>query len=158
ADSDKPSSPDLDRVIERCLAKNPAQRFHSARDLAFALRSLSSSHSVGQKLIARPTRINSDWIAAIVAIAVITVGTTFYYFHNQTKAIDSLAVLPFVDVGGGEDADWLSDGITESLIDSLFQVPGIKVMSRNAVFRYKGKETDAREVARQLGVRAVLTG
>ena len=67
-------------------------------------------------------------------------------------------MLPFVNAGGGGDADWLSDGITESLIDSLAQVPSLKVMSRNAVFRYKGKEMDAREAARQLGVRAVLSG
>jgi len=158
ADSGKPSSPDLDRLIERCLAKNPAQRFHSARDLAFALRSLSSSQTVGQKPVASSAPIKYGWLAAITLLTLAALGTTFYYFHNQTKAIDSLAVLPFVDVGGGQDADWLGDGITESLIDSLFQVPGIKVMSRNTVFRYKGKETDAREVARQLGVRAVLTG
>jgi eukaryotic-like serine/threonine-protein kinase len=57
ADSGKPSSPDLDRIIERCLAKIPAQRFHSARDLAFALRSLSSSSAAVHKPVASPARI-----------------------------------------------------------------------------------------------------
>jgi len=83
----------------------------------------------------------------------------FYLWRNRASGnIDSLAVLPFANAGGGADADWLSDGITESLIDSLVQLPSLKVMSRNAVFRYKGEETDAREAARQLGVRAILTG
>ena len=146
-------------MIERCLAKNPEQRFHSAHDLAFALRSLSSSTGMQAQGIA-PSRIARGRVAAgIAALVLILAAAGFYFWSNRaSRNIDSLAVLPFVNAGGGADADWLSDGITESLIDSLVQVPSLKVMSRNAVFRYKGKDTDAREAARQLGVRAVLTG
>ncbi|HTW64149.1 MAG TPA: hypothetical protein VME17_06015 [Bryobacteraceae bacterium] len=61
-------------------------------------------------------------------------------------------------MSGSADADWLSDGITESLIDSLSELPNLKVMSRSAVFRYKGKDADPRAIGRELGVRAVLTG
>ena len=61
-------------------------------------------------------------------------------------------------MGGNAEADYLSDGITESLIDSLSQLPNLKVMSRSAVFRYKGKDSDPRSVGHDLGVRAVLTG
>ncbi len=159
ADSGHSSSPDLDRVIERCLAKNPAQRFHSAHDLAFALRSLSSSTGMPAQGSA-PARIGRvRVVAGIAALVLIAAAAGLYLWRNRaSRNIDSLAVLPFVNGGGGGDADWLSDGITESLIDSLAQVPSLKVMSRNAVFRYKGKETDAREAARQLGVRAVLSG
>jgi serine/threonine-protein kinase len=159
ADSGHSSSPELDRVIERCLAKNPAQRFHSAHDLAFALRSLSSS--TGQPGPVAPQLLNRrvPMVTAIVALVLILAAAGFYFSRSRAGAkIDSLAVLPFVNTSGSPDADWLSDGITESLIDNLIQVPSLKVMSRNAVFRYKGKETDAREAARQLGVRAVLTG
>src|SRR5258708_37201823 len=83
----------------------------------------------------------------------------FFYWRNRAgQPLDSLAVLPFVNVGGSADADYLSDGITDSLIDSLSQLPNLKVMSRSAVFRYKGKETDVKTAGRELGVRAVLTG
>jgi TolB-like protein/Flp pilus assembly protein TadD len=69
-----------------------------------------------------------------------------------------VAVLPFVNAGNSPDTEYLSDGITESLMDSLSELPNLKVMSHSAVFRYKGKEADARAVGRELGVRAVLTG
>ena len=159
AESGISTPPDLDRVVERCLAKSPAQRFHSAHDLAFALGSLSSSAGEHKPATA-PIAINRVGIrAAIAALVVILAGAGFYFWRSRAGGnIDSLAVLPFVNAGGSEDAEWLSDGITESLIHNLFEVPNLKVMSRNAVFRYKGKETDVREAARELGVRAVLTG
>src|SRR5262249_52236833 len=82
--------------------------------------------------------------------------TYFGFFGGQ--AIDSLAVLPFINVGANPDAEYLSDGVTDGLINRLSQLPRLKVMSRNSVFRYKGKETDAQQVGKALGVRAVLTG
>jgi TolB-like protein/tetratricopeptide (TPR) repeat protein len=159
ADAGKPSSPELERIIERCLAKNPAHRFHSAHDLAFALRSLSSSSSVPVAR-ATPVRAARRWIGAAIAVVLLIAAAAGFFFWRSRGGgiIDSLAVLPFVNGGGGEEADWLGDGITESLITGLAHVPGVKVMSRNAVARYKGKETDAREAAGQLSVRAIVTG
>ena len=72
--------------------------------------------------------------------------------------IDSVAVLPFVNASGNPDSEYLSDGITESLINSLSTLPHLKVMSRDSAFMYKGKDTDARTVGQALGVRAVLKG
>ncbi|HYL98620.1 MAG TPA: hypothetical protein VEZ90_06675 [Blastocatellia bacterium] len=69
-----------------------------------------------------------------------------------------LAVLPFVNGSADANAEYLSDGITESLINTLSQLPNLKVMSRDSAFRYKGKETDAETVGRELGVRTVLKG
>ena len=86
------------------------------------------------------------------------VPAAVYFSVGRESAIDSLAVLPFVNVGANPDAEYLSDGITDSLINGLSQLPKLKVMSRNSVFRYKGKETDAQAAGNTLGVRAVLTG
>jgi eukaryotic-like serine/threonine-protein kinase len=156
ADSGKPSAPEFDRVIERCLEKNPAQRFHSAHDLAFALRSLSTM--AGERTA--PPRLKRRMVAvSMMAAILILAGAGFYYWNSRAEqSIDSLAVLPFVNSSGSPDADYLSDGITESLMDSLSELPNLKVMSQSAVFRYKGKDADARAVGRELGVRAVLTG
>src|SRR4029077_15837143 len=72
--------------------------------------------------------------------------------------IDSIAVLPFTNVGGDANTDYLSDGITESLIGSLAHVPELKVKSRNSVFRYKGKDVDMQKVGNDLGVSALVSG
>jgi serine/threonine-protein kinase len=91
---------------------------------------------------------------------VLTVATLFYlfYFPASDKALDSIAVLPVVNAANDPETEYLSDGITESLINSLSQFPQLRVVARTTAFRYKGKEIDPRQVGRELGVRAVLTG
>jgi TolB-like protein/Tfp pilus assembly protein PilF len=77
---------------------------------------------------------------------------------RPSHVIDSLAVLPFENAAADPETEYLSDGITESLINSLSQLSGIRVMARSTVFRYKGRETDPRSIGRKLNVEAVLTG
>ena len=98
-------------------------------------------------------------IAAVVVVAVLAGASWFYWSRmGRGETIDSLAVLPFVNASGEPNSEYLSDGITESLIDSLSQLPHLKVMSRDSAFMFKGKQTDARTVGNALGVRAVLEG
>ncbi len=78
--------------------------------------------------------------------------------RSAGKAIDSIAVLPLVNTSPDPEMEYLSDGITESIINALSQLPKLRVVARSTVFRYKGHEVDPREVGQQLGVRAVLTG
>ena len=83
----------------------------------------------------------------------------FYITRSEQKApIDSIAVLPFANESADPNTEYLSDGITESLINNLSQSRSLKVMSRNSVFRYKGQQPDPKLVGRELGVRAVMTG
>ncbi len=96
--------------------------------------------------------------ALLVLAILIIAGAAILYFVRGGKAIDSVAVLPFVNASTDPDTEYLSDGITESLINSLSQLSRIKVIARSSVFRYKGRETDPRAVGRELGVQAVLTG
>src|SRR5205807_7546099 len=97
-------------------------------------------------------------VAAIVLVIVLVGAGWFYGFRGRGETIDSVAVLPFVNASGDPNSEYLSDGITESLINSLSQLPHLKVMSRDSAFRYKGKETDAQTVGRALGVRAIFKG
>jgi TolB-like protein/Tfp pilus assembly protein PilF len=94
----------------------------------------------------------------IAALVILAAAGLFYWRNHTARSIDSIAILPFANMGGNADADYLSDGITESLTDSLSELPNLKVMSKSAVSRYKGKEPDVPAVGRALGVRAVLTG
>ena len=110
------------------------------------------------------TRLKRNRTAAIVIVAVIiaaVVVASYFYFTHVSKsgmAIDSIAVLPFVNASGDPNTEYISDGITESIINSLSQLPSLGVIARNSAFRYKGKDTDAPTVGRELKVRSVLTG
>ena len=98
-------------------------------------------------------------IAAVALLAALAAAGWFYRVASQGgETIDSVAVLPFVNASGDPNAEYLSDGITESLINSLSQLPNLKVMSRDTAFRFKGKETDPQTVGRELGVRAIFKG
>jgi TolB-like protein/DNA-binding winged helix-turn-helix (wHTH) protein/Flp pilus assembly protein TadD len=99
------------------------------------------------------------WVvpAATVIIALAAVAY-FFYPRGSGETIDSVAVLPFVNESGDPDAEYLSDGISESLINNLSQLSGVKVIARNSSFKYKGKEVDPQEVALSLGVQTILMG
>jgi eukaryotic-like serine/threonine-protein kinase len=98
-------------------------------------------------------------IGAVGLLVLLGAGGWFYRSSGRGgETIDSMVVLPFVNASGDPNSEYLSDGITESLINSLSQLPHLKVMSRDSAFMFKGKDTDAQTVGRQLGVRAVLKG
>jgi serine/threonine-protein kinase len=98
-------------------------------------------------------------LIAAAAIAVVAIaGFLGYRYLAQSKQIDSIAVMPFVNESGQPDTEYLSDGMAESLMSSLAQLPGLNVKSRSSVFRYKGKDTDVITIGKELGVQAVLNG
>jgi serine/threonine protein kinase/tetratricopeptide (TPR) repeat protein len=100
------------------------------------------------------------WIAAagVVLVAMVAAGVWYWRPSSSTSQIESVAVIPFAYSGSNADTDFLSDGLTQSLIDSLAHLPHLKVKSRNSVFRYKGKELDVQKVGKELTVDALLTG
>jgi TolB-like protein/DNA-binding winged helix-turn-helix (wHTH) protein/Tfp pilus assembly protein PilF len=96
--------------------------------------------------------------ALVVATAAVALAYFTKYFGGRPEAITSIAVLPFVNEGADPDTEYLSDGLSESLINSLSQLPSLKVIARSSAFRYKGKDADPQEVAAALGVQAILVG
>lgn len=96
-------------------------------------------------------------LAALVFVT-LAAGSYFAFFSKRSQAISSVAVLPFANQSGDPNMDYLSDGLSESIINSLSQLPGLKVISRGSAFKYKGKEIDPQQVARDLGVQAIVTG
>jgi serine/threonine protein kinase/TolB-like protein/cytochrome c-type biogenesis protein CcmH/NrfG len=99
------------------------------------------------------------WIAGVfVLVIAAAVGAWYWRSKSSAAQIESIAVIPFANVGGNADADFLTDGLTESLIAGLAHVPDLKVKSRNSVFRYKGKDVDVEKVGKELTVDALLTG
>jgi TolB-like protein/DNA-binding winged helix-turn-helix (wHTH) protein/Tfp pilus assembly protein PilF len=108
------------------------------------------------------TGIKQHKLAAVVALLVLAAGlvglAAYLHVRNTEVPIGSIAVLPFVNPNNDPNIEYLSDGIPESIINSLSQLPNLKVMSRNSVFHYKGKDRDAQQVAKEMNVQAVLTG
>ena len=201
-----PNAPDdLQRIVRRCLAKDPDERYQTIKDVAIELKemrramraagvdttvppmtgsistsapatetdarqifsattstpppSLSARVSSAEYIV---TGIKQHRLAAIivlVALAIGIVGLAAYLRTRSSKvALESIAVLPFVNTSGDANMDYLSDGITESLINNFSQITGLRVVPRSTVFRYKGQQLDPQEIGRKLGVRAVLTG
>lgn len=100
-------------------------------------------------------------VAGVVVVLLIAVGVAVSLFRrsrNADPAINSIAVLPFQNRSSDADSEYLSDGLAESLIYRLSQLPNLKVSPTSAVLRYKGKELDARKIAAELGVQAVMSG
>jgi serine/threonine protein kinase/tetratricopeptide (TPR) repeat protein len=183
----------LQRIVRRCLAKDPEDRYQTIKDVAIELRELRRElagsggidttvppASTGSRISAaavssgatRPTPsssaeymvtgIKQHKLAATIALLVFVIGAIGLgmYLHARSTevAIDSIAVLPFANTNADPNTDFLSDGITESIISSLSQLPQLKVLARSTVFQYKGKDVDPRKVGHDLGVRAVLMG
>jgi TolB-like protein/Tfp pilus assembly protein PilF len=203
--------PDLQRIVRRCLAKDPDERYQTIKDVAIELKEVrreldsaapagiasgpapdsdafrTARNQSGMDTLYRPvtsqpgagvstapvssaefiaTGIKRHKLAAIIIAAsvliVVAAGIAgiFAYRHAATSeaAIESIAVLPFTNQNNDPEIDYLADGLTESTINSLTQVPNLKVIARSTVFRYKGKEIDPFKAGHEMGVRAVLTG
>jgi serine/threonine protein kinase/TolB-like protein/Tfp pilus assembly protein PilF len=116
--------------------------------------------STARRLVGKIKRHRTVAIAALLLLvgAIIFVPWFFVNRRGDDKVIDSIAVMPFVNETGNTDVEYLSDGLTETLIADLAQLPKLKVTARNSTFKYKGKEVDPREAGRALGVQAILTG
>lgn len=100
-------------------------------------------------------------IAGIIGTVLVTalgIGSYWRYGTRTNKQIESIAVMPFQNGSGNADVEYLSDGMTETLINSLSQLPNLNVKARSSVFRYKGKEIDDRKIAQELNVQAILNG
>ncbi|MCI0356614.1 MAG: protein kinase [Acidobacteria bacterium] len=155
---------ELKAVIERCLEKNPQGRYQRGGELRAALEAVQTG-TVRRWEPWRYRLRKRRWpplalasLALVAVLAGLILERTRTPSGSGTPQIESVAVLPLVNASADPDVEYLADGITESLINSLSQVPHLAVMSRNAVFRYKGRDTDAQAAGQTLKVQAVLTG
>jgi serine/threonine-protein kinase len=161
-------SPELEKIVQRALVKNREERYQQAADLADDLRKVSVT--IGDVRtprfnLPRPVRSLSAFsrtrvVVALVALMLLiaVVVTALNYLRPRDEAIDSVAVLPFVNASGNAEMDYLSDGISENLINSLSQLPEVKVAARSSSFKFKGRQSEISEVAKALSVRAIITG
>jgi len=157
--------PKLEEIINKSLEKDRNLRYQHASEIRTDLQRLkrdteSTRIAATQASPDKTLKRGKLWVvlsACIIAIGLAAAGAS-YLRSGRTAHIDSIAVLPFTNGGGDANTDYLSDGVTESLIASLTHVPELKVKSRNSVFRYKGKDVDVQKVGNDLGVSALVSG
>ena len=149
---------ELERVIRKCLEKDPDARYQSARDLLVDLKNLKRDTESGAVAATTPTKGNRWPALAAGALVLLAAAIGLFWFSGDSEQIDSLAVLPFENGSADPDAEYFSDGVTESIIISLSKLPDVKVISRTSAFYYKGQVIDPVAVGRELGVEALVIG
>ena len=164
---------ELERIVEKALTKDREERYQLAKDLGGDLKRLRQRLDVeaetgGDLHTTSTTRyVNTairrhkrgvGLVLAVLVLMVIAVVANHLYSTRTDKGTDSIAVLPFMNSGGDANTEYLSDGISETLINSLTQLQQLRVVARHTAFRYKGKEIDPQVVGQELKVRAVLMG
>lgn len=151
---------ELERIIRKCLEKDPDRRYQSARDLVADLRNFQRDIHVPQRRAEEHRSAPRKRLVLIVLALVVLVGigAGMLWLRKRNTPIDSLAVLPFTNAGADSASEYLSDGITENLIYRLSELADLRVVPRSTVFRYKGRDVAPRLIGRELRVRAVLLG
>jgi serine/threonine protein kinase/Tfp pilus assembly protein PilF len=157
---------ELERIINKSLEKDQAMRYQNAADLLSDLKRLRRDSSSARVSVAsapqQASSKRSSWKNAAAAVAAAVVLAALGWFGWKSRGapneVSSIAVLPFTNQSGSADTEYLSDGITESLINDLSKLPKLAVMSRSSVFHYKGRDVEPQAVAKDLKVDAVITG
>jgi len=158
--------PKLEETVNKALEKDRDVRYQHASEIKADLKRVKRDSESGKIALSeslRPQGLrHATLIGAIALVSIIAlIATGSFYFgstsRNRTQ-INSVAVLPFSNATGDPSADYLSDGITEGVIDRLSGLPNLKVISRASAFHYKGRNIEPQRVAKELGVEALVTG
>nr|ART40510.1 L753 [uncultured bacterium] len=138
---------DLQRIIRRCLAKDPEQRYQSIKEVAIELKELRRELETGGNLDTVSLSAGED--------RNIKTGSGR---NSLGSRIETIAVLPFQNLSGDPEQEFFADGITEEIINALAQIPGLRVAGRSSSFSFKGRNEDLRAVGAKLSVASILEG
>jgi TolB-like protein len=158
--------PEIDAILTKALEKDRRLRYQSIADVRADLwrvkRDRAGQATAVDGAVPAAPRRPTRRLATAVAIGAIALASAATWWATNGAGggapIDSIAVLPFANTDGDPDTEYLGDGLTDSLINALSQVPDLRVVPRSTMFRYKSRPIDPQQAGRELGVRAVLSG
>ncbi len=155
---------ELERLVNKCLEKDPSARYQHADELIVDLKALAESLK-SARLKSKPTVETSPkrkrtflYIGLATVLVLLIAMTYFFTGRSDGKVIDSIAVLPLENFSGDANQEYFADGMTEALIADLAQISSLRVISRTSVMQYKGVRKPLTEIARELHVDAILEG
>jgi serine/threonine protein kinase/Tfp pilus assembly protein PilF len=139
---------------------NPAVPGAAASVLATPASGTVAAGSSSSRVAAAEPARRKSWavVGVVLALVLATAAAAYYVLHRTPNAIDSVAVLPLANTTSNSEMDYLADGITEGVINHLSRLPGLRVMARTTVFRYRGAQQDPLQIGRDLKVGAVIVG
>ncbi len=151
---------EFEAKLERSVA--PSKTVNATADKSAAFTEIQNVRATsGAEYIANEIKNHKLGFGILSVFLLASIGLGYWFFANRSATatpIESIAVMPFVNESGNADVEYLSDGMTETLIGSLSQLPKLNVKARSSVFRYKGKDTNANTIGRELNVQAILNG
>ena len=154
---------ELERIANKAMTKNPDERYQHADELLADMRSLKAETGSTERAKDSEKKGFTKGRLGLVFGAIVIVASAFvlariYLFPDKSQVIDSIAVLPLDNLSGDPDQEYFADGMTEALIADLAKIGTLKVISRTSVMRYKDTQKSLPEIARELGVDAILEG
>jgi serine/threonine protein kinase len=154
---------ELERIVKKVMQKDPAVRYQTVGDLAADLKSLKKQLESGARAATpspeiRPTKKRVYMYTTITALVVVLILALYYFIPKESKAINSIAVLPLENLSGDGEHEYFAEGIHEELIAQLAKISALKVISRTSVIRYKTVQKPLPEIGRELGAEALIEG
>ena len=154
--------PELERIINKSLQKEPGDRYQHIEDLIVDLNSIrSASKNVSTKITKKRERLTKPiLLPTAIVFSIIIIIVAYFFIRRENTVIteweNSIAVLPFENISNDPEQEYFCDGMTEQIISNLSRLPRLKVISRTSVMRYKSKDKTIPEIGTELDVAYVL--